>query len=181
MPVAVAVVAKALPFSTNMFPAALDTTSKFITYSLMAFALLFPALLSWAANESVFLVLLPNLILPIIILFTWLYSPYAYSVMDGHVLIHRRIGLFRIPLHEVVAVDGLDKKAMGWAIRTMGNGGLFGYTGWHTSSPQGRMRWFVRQQKNYVMLVCANNKKVVLSPNEPLALVQAIREQLPQT
>lgn len=161
-----------------MFPAALDTTSKVITYSLMAFAVVFAGILFSTANEPFLLLLLPNAILPIIILFTWLYSPYAYSVMDYHLIVHRRIGEFRIALATVRDVNTLDKKAMGWAVRTMGNGGLFGYTGWYTSSPQGRMRWFVRQQKNFVMLITDDQKKFVLSPNEPEALVKAIREHL---
>ena len=161
-----------------MFPASLDTTSKVITYSLMAFAVVFAGILFTTTNEPFLLLLLPNAILPIIILFTWLYSPYAYSVMDAHLIVHRRIGDFRIALSTIRDVNTLDKKAMGWAIRTMGNGGLFGYTGWYTSSPQGRMRWFVRQQKNFVMLITADQKKFVLSPNEPDALVNAIREHL---
>ena len=157
-----------------MFPASLDTTSKIITYALMAFAALMPAIMYSTLDEHWLLLILPNAVLPIIIFFTWLYSPYAYSVNQDALVVHRKIGNFFIPLHEVSAVNAIEKKAMGWPVRLMGNGGLFGYTGWYTSSPQGRMRWFVRQQKNYVLVRMKNERLYVLSPDAPNELVVAL-------
>ena len=164
-----------------MFQASLDTTSKIITYSLMAFAALMSITMFGFLGEEWLMLILPNAILPLIILFTWLYSPYAYSVMDGHLVVHRRMGLFRVPLANIREVGLLDKKTMGWPVRLMGNGGLFGYTGWYTSSSQGRMRWFVRQQKNYVVVITADKKKFVFSPNNPNEMAQALLEQLPHS
>ncbi|MGI9191868.1 MAG: PH domain-containing protein [Chitinophagaceae bacterium] len=157
-----------------MFPASLDTTSKLVSYALMAFAVAMTVTMYSTFDEHWTLLILPNAILPVIILFTWLYSPYAYSVTQDAVLVHRKMGNFTIPIKDIKVVNTLDKKAMGWPVRLMGNGGLFGYTGWYTSSPQGRMRWFVRQQKNYVVIIMNNERKYVLSPNEPQALVDAI-------
>lgn len=157
-----------------MFPASLDTTSKLVSYALMAFAVAMTVTMYSTLDEHWLLLILPNAILPVIILFTWLYSPYAYSVTQDAVLVHRKMGNFTIPIKDIKVVNTLDKKAMGWPVRLMGNGGLFGYTGWYTSSPQGRMRWFVRQQKNYVVIIMNNERKYVLSPNEPQALVDAI-------
>ncbi|MBU3675624.1 MAG: hypothetical protein FGM54_00345 [Chitinophagaceae bacterium] len=157
-----------------MFPASLDKTSKIVSYSLIGFAAAMTLTMYSTLDEHWLLLILPNAILPVLILFMWLYSPYAYSVTQDSVLVHRKMGNFTIPVKDIKTVNTLDKKAMGWAIRLMGNGGLFGYTGWYTSSPQGRMRWFVRQQKNYVVIIMNNERKYVLSPNEPQALVDAI-------
>ncbi len=157
-----------------MFPASLDTTSKIISYALMGFAVAMSITMFSTLDEHWLLLILPNAILPVLILFTWLYSPYAYSVTQDAVLVHRKMGNFTIPIKDIRIVNTLDKKAMGWPIRLMGNGGLFGYTGWYTSSPQGRMRWFVRQQKNYVVIIMNNERKYVLSPNDPQALVEAL-------
>lgn len=102
----------------------------------------------------------------VILFFTFLYAPLSYEINNDHIAIVRRIGNFNIPRNEIVSVQALSKQDMGLAWRTMGNGGLFGYTGWYTSQKQGRMRWFVTQRNNYVMVVLANQKKYILTPDD---------------
>jgi hypothetical protein len=108
----------------------------------------------------------------VILFFTFLYAPLAYEITNDHIAIVRRIGNFNIPRTEIVSVQALSKQDMGLAWRTMGNGGLFGYTGWYASQKQGRMRWFVSQRNNYVMIVLANQKKYILTPDDVEGFMQ---------
>ncbi len=51
--------------------------------------------------------------------------------------------------------------------RILGNGGLFGYTGYYRNSTFGNMRWFATQRKNYILIEKNNGQKIIITPDEP--------------
>jgi hypothetical protein len=55
----------------------------------------------------------------------------------------------------------ISKEQMGFAIRTFGVGGLFGYFGYFSSKNQGSMLWYATQREKFVMIHLEGNKIVL--------------------
>ncbi|MCC6448762.1 MAG: hypothetical protein IT215_08785, partial [Chitinophagaceae bacterium] len=117
------------------FKASLDLASKIITWSLTGFILVYSFLL----KDINPLILLPILIILPILIFTYLYQPLGYEITIDYIEIHRRVNKFYIPRNEIESVMVLHHNELGRTWRTMGNGGLFGYTGYYNSSKFGNM------------------------------------------
>lgn len=159
------------------FKASLDITSKIITTSIALFDLILLLTLYILLKDQGYVVLIPVIILSLTILFTYLYQPLGYEITNDQVEIHRRINKFYINRTEIISVKTLSDTELGRSWRRMGNGGMFGYTGYYSSSKQGKMRWFVSQRKNYVVLMMQNGKKMILSPDDPNGFVEMYQSQ----
>jgi hypothetical protein len=70
-------------------------------------------------------------------------------------------------------MSAISEAELGRAWRMMGNGGVFGYTGYYSSSNIGKMRWFVSQRKNYVLITMNNDSKFLLSPDDVAGFLAA--------
>ena len=55
---------------------------------------------------------------------------------------------------------------MRFAIRTFGNGGVFGYTGYFYKKGIGSMLWYCTQRANYILIEKTNGKKIVITPDD---------------
>jgi hypothetical protein len=106
---------------------------------------------------------------------TFLYAPLGYEINPHNISIIRRVNSFVIPRSEILSIEPLSDDEMGRAWRLFGNGGMFGYTGWFSSSKQGRMRWFVSQRKNYIAITLQNHKKYIVSPDDVDGFMQAMQ------
>jgi hypothetical protein len=104
------------------------------------------------------------ILLPVI---TYFYMPRFYVVTDEALLIKRRAGNFRIPISSINKIELASKEDMRLTMRTFGNGGMFGFTGYFRNSKFGKMRWFVTQRTNYIVITTNDQKKYVVSPDEP--------------
>ena len=155
------------------FKASLDTLSKVVTASICVFSLIFIAIAFTVLKDEMALVSLPVFTLIATVIITYLYSPQAYEITNDNIEIIRRINKFHIPRNEILSIEKLSSDDMGRAWRMMGNGGMFGYTGWFRSGAQGKMRWFVSQRKNYVAIILNNHKKYILSPDDVDGFIQA--------
>ncbi len=61
----------------------------------------------------------------------------------------------------------LDKEKIGWAIRTFGVGSLFGYYGKFANTKLGSMTWYATRKDKTVLVRTIDNKKIILTPDEP--------------
>jgi hypothetical protein len=61
----------------------------------------------------------------------------------------------------------LDKEKIGWAIRTFGVGGLFGYYGKFANTKLGSMTWYATRKDRAILVRTIDNKKIILTPDEP--------------
>lgn len=113
-----------------------------------------------------------------ILLGGYLYSPYAYEIGAHDLIIHRKIGVVQYSLLSIKEVHVMEYSDLGFVIRTFGNGGLFGYTGWYYSKKIGKMRWYARQRKNIVLLTLSNGKKILLTPDDREAFVEELRASI---
>jgi hypothetical protein len=157
------------------FKASLDTGSKIVSIAVVLFSVIYLITVFSVFRHESFLIYIPASILILTVSFTWLYAPLTYEITNDSIEIVRRINTFRIARKEILSIEKLSEEEMGRAWRMMGNGGMFGYTGWFRSSKQGKMRWFVTQRKNYISIVLNNQQKFILSPDDTNAFMEAIQ------
>ena len=158
------------------FKASLDNTSKILTAAIFGFNVIFFILFMFQLKDMGPIMLIPIFILIPIILFTFLYQPLGYELTMDNIEIHRRINKFYIPKNEIDSISHISGSELGNTWRMMGNGGLFGYTGYFHSSNLGKMRWFVTQRNHYVIIRKTDGKKILISPDDPDGFVQAFHQ-----
>jgi hypothetical protein len=156
------------------FTCKLDKVSILITFNVLLFGLflLIGPNLSFVENRegSIILQSAGALLLLMTIVF-YLLSPRAYGFDKEYLFIGRMIAPLRIPLSEITNVRMPDTKELSWAIRTFGNGGLFGYTGRYYTKHIGKMNWQCTRRSNFVVIERINKVPLIISPEEPAKFV----------
>ncbi|MBZ5856821.1 PH domain-containing protein [Flavihumibacter profundi] len=99
------------------------------------------------------------------------FRPIHYVFTPDKLIIHRLISDVKIDCSQIRSVELLEKEQIGMAIRTFGVGGLFGYFGKFASRKLGSMTWYATRRNNYVLVQTMDNKKIILTPDEPEGLV----------
>lgn len=99
------------------------------------------------------------------------FRPIDYTITKDEIIVRRPLVNVRIKRVDIENIDEVDNKAMNGAIRTFGVGGLFGYYGGFTNSSIGRMTWYATRKDTAVLLRTKNNKKIILTPDNPTAFI----------
>lgn len=159
------------------FPASLSLTSWVVSIAVMIFTAVMsvfifrniedsdaPAWLVWA-----FPVFMSGTILGL-----FLYRPSAYMITPYSVVISRPAKDKVIDRKDIAVCRVVSKEEMGLPIRTFGNGGLFGFTGKYFSDRLGKMQWYCTRTDNYVLLQLATGNRLIITPDEPQAFVNAL-------
>ncbi len=111
--------------------------------------------------------------IPIIVLFiTLLFTVRGYVIKGNTLGIKRLLWETEFDLSSLVSVCR-DPKAMTGSIRTMGNGGLFSFSGRYRSRKLGPFRAFVTDFRNCVVLKLAE-QVIVVSPDNPEMFVEIL-------
>lgn len=95
------------------------------------------------------------------------FSPINYEVSAQQLSIHRLLIDVNIDRNQIKSVELLDKEQLGWVFRTFGVGGLFGYYGKFANTKLGSMTWYATRRDKTVLIVTLDNKKIILTPDEP--------------
>jgi hypothetical protein len=95
------------------------------------------------------------------------FRPIEYDLTTDKLIIRRLAGDVKINRTQIKSVELLEKDKIGLAIRTFGVGGLFGYYGKFASSQLGNMTWYATRKDRIVLVRTIDNKKIILTPNEP--------------
>ena len=104
------------------------------------------------------------------------FGPSGYSFEGRDLVIHRRAwSSFRLPLGGLTGAR-VAPDAMRRSLRTFGNGGVFGFTGWFHNSRLGRYRAWVTDPRKAIVLEF-ENETVVVSPGHPHLFVDELRER----
>ncbi len=85
------------------------------------------------------------------------------------------MGKFFISRKDIASIRPLSESELGGEWRMAGNGGVFGYTGWFSSGKIGKMRWFVTQRKNYVLIELNSGSKILLSPDDVGGFMESMK------
>lgn len=104
-------------------------------------------------------------------LFCVLFRPLNYVLTVDNLVIHRLFNDITIKRGDILTAREISKKDMGMTIRTFGVGGLFGYFGKFFNSKLGRLTMYGTRRNNTV-LVETSNKKIILTPDNPIELVR---------
>lgn len=163
------------------YTASLGTISIVITVLLASMGLLTPMLLVPTGEQEPDLIwvcaFFPGLIF-IILTISYLYMPRWYIVSPKGILTGRRISDVLIPIEAIDNARTVTEEEMGFAIRLFGNGGVFGFTGYYFSRKMGRMRLYATRKSHYVLIIGNENKKIIVTPDNPEAMVDAINTLL---
>lgn len=104
------------------------------------------------------------------------FAPAGYSFEGPDLVIHRRgWAPFRLSLTGLKSAR-VSPDAMKSSLRTFGNGGVFGFTGWFYNSRLGRYRAWVTDPKRSVVLEF-DGRTIVVSPGRPHLFVDELRER----
>jgi hypothetical protein len=116
---------------------------------------------------------------PLFALGVWAFSPKAVEIEGGELRILRRAWrAAAYPLSRVEQVEVLPPRGLSGAMRLLGNGGLFGYTGWYYR--RGLVRLYTTRRSGLVQVV-VGARRVVLSPDEPERFVEGLLAVAPRT
>jgi len=163
------------------YTASLDTTSKILTGFIFLMAIFLIAI--WIQDPQIWDLVVLLIIFGPLIIFTYLFRVKSYQVTDEKIIIKRPVSIFDkgFALSEIESVKLLNKEDFKWTIRTAGNGGLFGYTGYYANEQLGNFRMFATSRKNRILIILKNAKgKIVLSPDD-IGMVDALQKHLKRT
>ncbi len=107
----------------------------------------------------------------------YLLKTLSISVDDYAVTINRKMKPVTIPFSEISSIRKVAD--MRFAIRTLGNGGVFGYTGYFYKKGIGSMLWYCTQRTNYMLIEKTNGKKIVITPDDADGFIKDMEQAHP--
>ena len=102
---------------------------------------------------------------------TYSFRPIDYTITEHQLIIHRLIKDVVIEKSAIKSVIVLDEKKIEWSIRTFGVGGYYGFFGKFANTQMGNMTWYATRKDNTVLVLTAENEKIILTPDEPEVFV----------
>ncbi len=152
----------------NKFKAApMDTTAKVVTILLILFAGAFPFLPEMPLYTVVFL--------PALVFLTWLFSVNGFTLQEQKLIIHRPFWNteIQLPPDVIVEVEPEIKKGL---FKTMGNGGMFGYTGGFRNKKLGSFKAYATNWNNAISIRCETTGFcIVVTPEETEYFLSSFR------
>ena len=97
---------------------------------------------------------------------TWLYSPQTLMIDRNTLTIGRRVQPVEISLGDIRRVERVESKVVRRAVRAMGNGGLWAYTGRYYHRAVGNYQLFATELNNLVLIETDKKKYVISSVDE---------------
>ncbi len=158
------------------YKASLDTTSKTVTvlitvlffFIIILQTVLFVQYRVWPSFAVAIVLLL-------VYVMTYAYQPLCYKIKDRNVIVHRHLSDVIVLRSEIKNIQLIDNQKLKGSIRTFGVGGVFGYFGQFLNRDLGCMTWYATQRDhNAVLIELTNNKKIILTPDEPEQFVQQL-------
>jgi len=163
----------------TIYTASLDKLSKIISvFAILLFIWLtiLPQIISTntpSLNSSKNLISLGVGIFVLIVFgFVYMYRILRYELSDTELIIVRPYKSLHIPLKTIAGVMKLEKADILGTIRTFGNGGFFGYTGYYWKKSLGTMIFYLTQRKNLILIETlaktgkTTGGKIVISPDD---------------
>ncbi len=102
------------------------------------------------------------------------FHPMSYTVTEAEVRIGRPLRDVRIKRAAIRRAVALPAQDLSASVRLFGVGGLFGYYGKYANHILGRTTWYATRRDTPVLLETTDNKKYILTPNDPGGFVRAL-------
>ncbi len=152
----------------NKFKAApMDTTAKVVTILLILIAGAFPFLPEMPLYTIVFL--------PALVFVTWLFSVNGFTLQEQQLIAHRPFWNteIQLPSDVIVEVEPEIKKGL---FKTMGNGGMFGYTGSFRNKKLGNFKAYATNWNNAISIRSETNGFcIVVTPEDTQYFLSSFR------
>ncbi len=94
---------------------------------------------------------------------TWLHSPRTLMIDRNTLTIGRRVKPVVISLGDIRRVERVESKIVRRSMRTMGNGGMWAYTGKYYHREIGNYQLFATEMRNLLLIETDKQKYVVSS------------------
>jgi Bacterial PH domain len=165
------------------FLASLDTVSKIITGLVSPIFTLFPIILFFALRAQPNQNYIPyfigvTLLLWVIFAYCVLFWVKGYTITGEHLIINRVWKDKTILLQDLKSAESITKSDMGLVLRYLGNGGVFGYTGFFSNKQYGRMEWFVTSQEKLIVIELHNQKIICISPDDTADFIKTLKKTM---
>ncbi|MBQ6691038.1 MAG: hypothetical protein IJN01_05045 [Rikenellaceae bacterium] len=108
------------------------------------------------------LVVLSLIFVPLMVV-TWLQAPQTLMIDRNTLTIGRRMKPVTISLGDIVRVERVESKVVRRSMRTMGNGGLWAYTGDHYHRQIGNYKLFATEMRNLLLIETDKQKYIISS------------------
>lgn len=95
-------------------------------------------------------------------------SPRCLYLIGDSLIIKRWVGKVTISTHDITSVSEADKWLVRRSVRTMGNGGYFGYYGRYYNVHYGRFRMFATDTENLYLIRTNKGNFVINCTNREL-------------
>ena len=144
--------------SGNFTAAPLDRTAKWVTVLIVFMAAAFPLIPEMPVYGAI--------LIPLVLLVTWLFSVKGYTLMNNVLTVHRPFWDTKIvlPPDAVFAREPEIKKSL---IQTAGNGGLFGYTGGFRNKKLGSFKAYATNWDYAISINSASQRiSMVITPDD---------------
>ena len=114
-----------------------------------------------------------GLLMAIVVAACALFAVRGYHIGPKHLLVRRLGWSTKLDLASVKRAEA-DPQAMHGSLRLLGNGGLFSWVGWFRNSRLGWYVAFATDPRRSVVLDLTDSRRVVVTPDDPQAFLQAI-------
>ena len=164
------------------FEASWDKPLKVITYTVTAFLIVEAIGISIAlflTTSRTMALLVTSLIVicnTLIIGFTSLYAPRGFIVDESGITVVRKRAAVHIGFTSIQQVSRIERERFMKALRTLGNGGLFGYYGHFRNKELGNFRMYATNGHNGVLIQA--DKPYVITPDRPDEFVETVKSYL---
>ncbi|HKB78453.1 MAG TPA: PH domain-containing protein [Thermoanaerobaculia bacterium] len=115
--------------------------------------------------------------IPLMLVGSFLFIISGFGLEGRTLLVRRVLWSTRIDLSDLRRM-AFDPMAIKGAVRLLGNGGLFSFSGLYRTKVLGRFRLFATDPGNAVVLV-RQSRTVVITPADPQAFIARLRQQFP--
>ncbi|RZJ68630.1 MAG: hypothetical protein EOO50_00170 [Flavobacterium sp.] len=149
------------------FSASLDKTALITTIGLFVVLMSVVAVI-WLVpegHENTGAKVYPTVIMLGVLAGAYLFSPRAFSIDEKGITVHRFWADVEIPFGKILSAKKIEKVSNKGLIRTLGNGGLFGYYGDFHNSEFGSMEWYLKRRRNIILIETATSK-ILISPDD---------------
>ena len=110
----------------------------------------------------------------LIYLIAYAFRPVSYVITQDEIIVRRPLLNVHINRIDIASAEIIDRNKIHISMRTMGTPGIFGFSGTFYTLAYGRMTWYVTRRDRLVLIRTKNNKKILLTPDEPEKFIQQL-------
>jgi hypothetical protein len=108
-----------------------------------------------------------------VLLIAYLFRPLSYELTEDSIIINRPVSKVNIELPDIDYAKKITYSDLSITIRLFGSGGFFGYYGIFYSSTFGKIKAYMSQRNNLVLIKTFKHGTFVISPDEE-SFIQAV-------